>query len=198
VLEGLPATLPNLDELARTLPALRSLWLIGHGKIHSGRVCWPGSKHLRLRHGANSEWTHGYVDLALDMPDLTHLDLAVPHGSRTTDEEFDGARRTLDMLDGIAHLRLCPLGPDFAAVLLASPTIASLRTLELVSVRGSALMVVEARAESLRKLARVRVSVVPAVAEQRVVVLERLRQKLPNLELDTGPGKRQPFASWRR
>jgi hypothetical protein len=196
VLQGLPATLPNLDELARTLPAVRSLWLIGHGKIHSGRVRWPGPKHLRLRHGGSSEWTRGNVDLALELPDLTHLDLAVPLGSRTSSEEIDGARKTLDGFAGVEHLRLCPLGPDFAMSLLASATIESLRTLELVSVRGSALDVVAARTELLRRLARVRVSVVPAVAEQRAVLLERLRQELPNLELRTNPGKRPPFASW--
>jgi ankyrin repeat protein len=196
VLQGLPATLPNLDELARNLPAVRSLWLIGQGKLHSGRVHWPGPKHLRLRHGVNSEWTRGNVDLALDMPDLTHLDLALPRGSRTVDEEINGSRRILDMLDGIQHLRLCPLDAYFAMSVLASPTIERLRTLELVSVRGSALEVVVARAETLRRLARVRVNMVPAVAEQRPWLLERLRQELPNLELDIIPGKRQPFVSW--
>lgn len=195
VLQGLPATLPNLDELAHTLPSVRSLWLIGQGKIHSGRVRWPGPTHLRLRHGVTSEWKRGNVDLALDMPDLTHLDLALPIGSRTDTEEINGVRNTLDALAGVEHLRLCPLGPDFATLLLASPTIASLRTLELASVRGAALEVLATRAELLRKLGRVRVSVVPTVAEQRAVLLERLRQALPNLELDTGPGKRPPFAT---
>jgi hypothetical protein len=195
VLQGLPPTLPNLDELARTLPSVRSLWLIGHGKIHSGRVHWPGLRHLRLRHSIKSEWHRGSVDLVFEMPDLTHLDLGLPTGSRFENEEVEGARKTLDALAGIQHLRLCPLGPDFASALLASPTIARLRTLELVSVRGTALEVVASRAELLRKLARVRVSVVPAVAEQRAVLLERLRQELPNLVLDTGPGKRQPFST---
>jgi hypothetical protein len=190
VLRGLPATLPNLDGLARTLPSVRSLWLTGLGKIHSGRVYWPGPKHVRLRHGGTSEWQRGNVDLTLDMPGLTHLDLALPVGSRTHNEEIDGVRNTLDTLADIQHLRLCPLGPDFASAVLASPTIARLRTLELVSVRGGALEVVASRAERLRQLARVRVSVVPAVAEQAALWLERLRQELPNLVLDTGPGKR--------
>jgi hypothetical protein len=193
VLQGLPAMLPKLDDLAIALPSVRSLWLIGHGKIHSGRVRWAGLKHLRLRHGATSEWKRANVELALDMPDLTHLDLALPIGSRTGDEEIDGVRNTLDALAGIEHLRLCPLGPDFATRLLVSPTIARLRTLELVSVRGSALEVVVGRAEPLRKLARVRMSVVPAVAEQRAVSIERLRQELPNLELDVRTSKRPPF-----
>jgi hypothetical protein len=176
VLQGLPGALPGLDELAHTLGSVRSLWLIGQGKIHTGRVRWPGLEHLRLRHGATSEWARGNVDLALDMPDLTHLDLALPIGSRTDNEEVVGARRTLDALTSVEHLRLCPLGEDFAAALLGSPTIASLRTLELVSVRGSALDALAGRVELLRRLARVRVSVVPAVAEQRAVLLERLRQ----------------------
>lgn len=196
VLHGLPATLPHLDDLAHALPSVRSLWLIGQGKIHSGRLRWPGPKHLRLRHGATSEWKRANVDLTLDMPDLTHLDLALPIGSRTDAEEIHGVGDTVDALVGIQHLRLCPLGPDFAVALLASPTIASLRTIELVSVRGSALEVLVGRAELLRKLARVRVSVVPTVAEQRAGLLERLRQELPNLELDTSPGKRPPFATW--
>lgn len=206
VLEGLPVTLPRLDDLAHTLPSLRSLWLIGNGKIHSGRVHWPGPKHLRLRHSMTSEYgpvrhgipserRRGNVDLMLDMPDLTHLDLALPVG-RTEQEEIDGARGTLDARAGVEHLRLCPLGPEFAAGLLGSPTIASLRTLELVSVRGAALEVLVGRVELLRKLARVRVSMVPAVAEQRAALLERLRRELPNLELDTGPGRRPPFTAW--
>jgi hypothetical protein len=196
VLEGLSATLPHLDELARTLPSVRSLWLIGRGKIHSGRVCWPGPKHLRLRHGVSSEWQRGNVDLALDLANLTHLDLALPLGSRTDNQEIEGVRSTLDSLAGVEHLRRCPVGPDFASALLASPTIAKLRTLELVSVRGSALEVVAGRVERLRKLARVRMSVVPAVAEQRAVLIDRLRQELPNLELDIRTGKRAPFSSW--
>lgn len=193
VLQGLPARLPALDVLADVLPSVRSLWLIGQGKIHSGRVHWPGPKHLRLRHGATSEWKRGNVDLALDLPDLTHLDLALPIGSRTGNEEILGVRNTLDALESVLHLRLSPLGPEFATALLGSPTIASLRTLELASVRGSVLELLATRTELLSKLARLRVSVVPAVAEQRARLIERLRHELPNLELHTGPGKRQPF-----
>jgi hypothetical protein len=198
VLYGLPPLLPELDALAFALPHVRSVWLIGHGKIHSGRLRWPGPKHLRMRHGTTSEWQQGNIDLSLELPDLTHLDLALPIGSRTVAEEIEGARNTLDMLGGVQHLRLSPLGPDFAESLLASPTIARLRTLELAGVRGAALDVVVGRAGALRELARVRLRVVPAVAEQRAVAIERLRQELPNLELDTGPGKREPFAAWKR
>jgi hypothetical protein len=193
VLEGLPTTLPNLDELAHALPSVRSLWLIGRGKIQSGRVRWPGPKHLRLRHSKTASSRRVNVDLALDMPDLTHVDLALPIGSQTEQEEIDGVRNTVDSLAGVEHLRLCPLGPDLATALLASPTIAGLRTLELVSVRGTALEVLVGRGELLRKLARVRVSVGPDVTEQRAGLLDRLRQELPNLALDTD--KRPPFTT---
>jgi hypothetical protein len=194
VLQGLPPTLPCLDELAHVLPSVRSLSLIGHGKLLSGRVRWPGLEHLRLRHGVTREWSRGNVDLELEMPDLTHLDLALPMGNRLPDEEMDGPRKTLDALASVEHLRLCPVGPDLAVALLGSPTIARLRTLELVRVHGTALEVLAGRAELLRKLARVRVSVTPTVAEQRAGLLERLRRELPNLELDDGPNKR-PFAA---
>lgn len=197
VLFGLPPSLPELGALARALPKLRSLWLIGHGKILWGRLRWPGPTHLRLRHGSTSEWQRGNVDLALELPDLTHFDMALPIGSRTVSEEVEGARKTLDMLAGVAHLRLSPLGSDFAASLLASGAIGSLRTLELVGVRGSALDVVLGRTEVLRSLARVRLSVAPTVAFQRAATLERLRQDLPNLELDTSGVKREPFSPCR-
>lgn len=198
VLLGLPSMLPDLAALAPALPKLRSVWLIGQGKIHSGRVRWPGPTHLCVRHSGTSEWQQGNVGLALDLPDLTHLDLALPIGSRTVNEEVQGARNTLDMLEGVQHLRLSPLRSNFAASLLFSPTIARLRTLELVGVRAYSLDVVAERVEVLRKLAKVRVQVIPAVASQRDWLIERLRQELPNLELDTAPGKRQPFAAWNR
>jgi hypothetical protein len=196
VLHGLPPSLPDLDVLAHALPKLRSVWLIGHTKILWGRVRWPGPTHLRLRHGSRSEWRQGNIDVALELPNLTHFDMALPIGSRTVDEEVDGSRYTLDMVAGVRHLRLSPLGPRFATSLLGSPTIASLRTLELVGVRGSALDAVVGHTDVLRNLARVRLSVAPTVAIQRAVLIDRLRQELPNFELDTGPCKRQPFSPW--
>jgi hypothetical protein len=197
VLQGLPMTLPNFDELPRTLPAVRSLGLIGRWKINSARVCWPGLTHLRLRHGGISQWTPGQFDLTLELPDLTHLDLALPIGRGGYEQqEIHRARTILDALERVEHLRLAPLDSHFARLLLASPRIGRLRTLELVNVHEPALEVVLASAEVLRELERVRVQLRSRV-EPPSAGLERLRQALPNLELGlANPGRRRPFAVW--
>lgn len=186
VLEGLPRQLPELAPLRPSLPALRSLWLLGATKIRSGALHWPGITHLRLRHGNSSEWAEGGVELSLSLPDLTHLDLALPTGSRTNTSEIDGAARTLSAIQRLAHLRLGPLTADFAAAILVCGLLPRLRTLELVGVRGSALEALLHHVEHLQALERLRVSITSTVAEQRAAVLGRLRSALPKLELDTG------------
>src|SRR5690606_24661026 len=55
VLERLPASLPELVDLHPQFPNLRSLWLLGAGKINRGLVRWPNVVQLRLRHGDTSE-----------------------------------------------------------------------------------------------------------------------------------------------
>ncbi|PRQ09865.1 ankyrin repeat domain-containing protein [Enhygromyxa salina] len=196
VLEGLPPQLPELGLLRDSFPALRSLWLVGSSKIHSGSLRWPGLTHLRLRHGSTSEWAQGCVGLALSLPDLTHLDLALPSGSRTNTAEIDGAARTLSEIPRLSHLRVGPMTADFTAAILVCALIQRLRTLEFVGVRGSALETLLHHAEHLRQLERVRVSITPAVAQQRGAVLVQLRQALPKLELHAAAGTPGPFAKW--
>lgn len=196
VLANLPARLPALDGLAKRFGALRELWLIGASKIHSGEVRWPGPSHLRIRHATTSEWSRGIVELELELPDLTHLDLALPLGGRTSPDEIAGGAQTLARLGDVQHLRLGPLTQDFAAAILPLPSIAGLRTLELDRVRGSALETLVHRADLLGELARVRVSITPVVARQRQLVVEQLRRGLPRLELRVAPGRRAPFAPW--
>jgi hypothetical protein len=198
VLQGLPMTLPNLDELARTLPAVRSLCLIGRWKINSGRVCWPGLTHLRLRHGGISQPTPGKFELSLELPDLTSLDLALPLGRGGYEQrEIHGVRTSLDMLVRMEHLRLGPLDAYFARLLLASPMIDQLRTLELVGVRDPALEIVVEKAEVLLELERVALKL-RSRATQPPPGLGRLRQMLPNLELEFRPklDERRPFATY--
>ncbi|KIG14956.1 Ankyrin repeat protein [Enhygromyxa salina] len=196
VLEGLPPDLPKIDYLRRSFPALRSLWLVGLDKIRSGTLRWPGLRHLRLRHGSTSEWAQGCVDLELWLPDLTHLDFALPAGSRTSAAEIEGATRTLSAIRHVSHLRIGPVTADFAAAILVCAVIPRLRTLELAGVRGSALEVLMRHTEQVGHLQRIRVAVTPTVAQQRAQLIARLRQALPKLELDATPGTREPFTPW--
>ena len=184
VLERLPPALPDLSDLHLRFPGLRWLWLIGAGKINRGVVRWPGLEALRLRHGDTSEWTQGGVELELDLPDLRRLDLGLPVGARTVPAELEGCVATLMRLDRVRHLRLQPLAPDFAEVILASPIVDRLRTLELVDVRGPTLTVLSRHATKLRGLERVRVVVDRAIAEPRAIELADLRGEVPNLEVD--------------
>lgn len=197
MLESLPAELPELDALPRVFPRVRSLHLTGFAKLRGGHLRWPGLTHLRVRHGTASEWVQGNVALSFDVPQLTHLDLALSISSRTHADELSGTAATLAKLGDLAHLRLSPLAQDFAAALLPSPLIARLRTLELAGVRGSALDVVLAHAGTLRTLARVRICVTPTVASQRMRLIEQLREALPNLEFDGSGRKWPPFGAWR-
>jgi len=181
VFERLPATLPDLIDLDPVFPGLRSLWLLGAGKLNRGRVHWPGPVHLRLRHGDTSEWTQGSVDLDLRLPDLTHLDLALPIGMRTVAAEIEGCAATLARLESVRHLKLQPLAPEFATAIFNGPTLERLRTLELERVRGQTIGVLARFAGRLRGLERVRIQVTPTVADQRDRELEALRAELPGL-----------------
>ncbi|MFO7563401.1 MAG: ankyrin repeat domain-containing protein [Enhygromyxa sp.] len=183
VLERLPASLPELVELDSRFPNLRSLWLLGAGKINRGLVRWPGVAELRLRHGDTSEWTHGGVDLELWLPDLSHLDFSLPVGMRTVPAEIEGCAATLARLTRVRHLRLRPLAPEFAQAIFAGPTVDRLRTLELVGVRGQTLEILIRYAPKLRRLERLRIGVSPAVAEQRARELDDLRAELPDVEI---------------
>jgi hypothetical protein len=183
VFEWLPASLPELVDLHLQFPSLRSLWLLGAGKLNRGLVHWPGVAELRLRHGDTSEWTQGGVDLELSLPDLTHLDFSLPVGTRTIPAEIEGCAATLARLLRVRHLRLRPLAPDFAQAIFSSAVIDRLRTLELVGVRGQTLELLTSYAAKLRRLERVRMFVTPAVAEQRARELAQLRAELPELEL---------------
>lgn len=183
VFERLPASLPELVELHSRFPGLRSLWLLGAGKINRGLVHWPGVAELRLRHGDTSEWTQGGVDLELQLPDLTHLDFSLPVGMRTIPAEIQGCAATLDRLTRVRHLRLRPLAPDFAQAIFAGSIIDRLRTLELIGVRGQTLELLSAYANKLRRLERVRMQITATVAEQRARQLDQLRAELPLLEL---------------
>jgi hypothetical protein len=184
VFERLPASLPELVDLHPQFPGLRSLWLLGAGKINRGLVSWPGIAELRLRHGDTSEWTQGGVDLELLLPHLTHLDFSLPVGMRTIPAEIEGCAATLARLVRVRHLRLRPLAPEFAQAIFSSLVIDRLRTLELVGVRGQTIEVLTAYATKLRRLERVRISITQTVAEQRARELEELRAELPNLEID--------------
>jgi hypothetical protein len=183
VFERLPASLPELVELHPQFPGLRSLWLLGAGKINRGLVHWPGVVELRLRHGDTSEWTQGGVDLELLLPDLTHLDFSLPVGMRTIPAEIEGCAATLARLLRVRHLRLRPLAPEFAQAIFAGSVIDRLRTLELVGVRGQTLEVLISYASKLRRLERICIGVTPAVAEQRARELAQLRAELPALAL---------------
>src|SRR5690606_6155281 len=132
VFERLPASLPELVDLHPQFPNLRSLWLLGAGKINRGEVRWPHVVQLRLRHGDTSEWTQGGVDPGLARPDLTHLAFGLPVGMRPIPAEIEGCAATLARLTRVRHLRLHPLAPDFALAILAGPVVDRLRTLELV------------------------------------------------------------------
>jgi uncharacterized protein (TIGR02996 family) len=179
--EQLPAQLPELVDLHTLFPGLRSLWLLGTGKLNHAVVRWPGLPSLRLRHGNTSEWTQGGVDLELTLPDLAYLDLALPVGMRTIPAEIEGCAVTLARLDRVRHLRLQPLAPEFAQAIFAGPTIDRLRTLELVGVRGQTLAVLQTYAAKLRRLERVSISITSVVAEQRTRELSGLRAELPGL-----------------
>lgn len=183
VFERLPASTPELIDLHLQFPGLRSLWLLGAGKINRGLVHWPNVVELRLRHGDTSEWTQGGVDLELLLPDLTHLDFSLPVGMRTIPAEIEGCAATLARLVRVRHLRLRPLAPEFASAIFSSSVIDRLRTLELVGVRGQTLEVLHAYANKLRRLERVRIRVTPTVAEQRATELAQLRAELPRLEI---------------
>jgi hypothetical protein len=184
VFERLPASMPELVDLHAQFPGLRSLWLLGAGKLNRGLVHWPGVVDLRLRHGDTSEWTQGGVDLELLLPDLTHLDFSLPVGMRTVPAEIEGCAATLARLPRVQHLRLRPLAPEFAhAIFSRVQVIDRLRTLELHGVRGQTLEVLTRYAAKLRRVERVRISITPAVAEQRARELAELRAELPALEL---------------
>lgn len=183
VLERLPASLPELVDLHSRFPSLRSLWLLGAGKINRGLVHWPHVTALRLRHGDTSEWTQGGVDLELLLPDLTHLDFSLPVGMRTIPAEIEGCAATLARLTRVRHLRLHPVAPEFALAIFAGSVLDRLRTLELVGVRGQTLEVLIRHAAKLRRLEHVRIAVSPSVAEQRARELEQLRAELPGIDV---------------
>jgi hypothetical protein len=183
VFERLPASLPELVDLHPQFPGLRSLWLLGAGKLNRGLVSWPGITQLRLRHGDTSEWTQGGVDLELLLPNLTHLDFSLPVGMRTIPAEIEGCAATLARLVRVRHLCLRPLAPEFAQAIFSSLVIDRLRTLELVGVRGQTLEVLTAYAVKLRRLEHVRISITEAVAEQRARELAELRAELPKIEI---------------
>lgn len=183
VLERLPASLPELVELHPQFPGLRSLWLLGAGKLNRGLVHWPGLVELRLRHGDTSEWTQGGVDLELLLPDLTHLDLSLPVGMRRIPAEVQGCATTLARLVQLRHLRLRPLAPEFAQVILSSVVVDRLHTLELVGVRGLTLEVLTRYANKLRGLERLRIFITAVVAEQRARELAQLRAEIPQIEI---------------
>jgi uncharacterized protein (TIGR02996 family) len=184
VLERLPASLPEIAGWRLLFPGLRSLWLLGASKLERGVVRWPGVVELRVRHGDTSEWTHGCIDLELELPDLEHLDFGLPIGGRTTAAEIEGCAATLARLDRVRHLRLRSLGPEFAEAILQGPTILRLRTLELFGVRGQAIDVLIRHAATLRRLERVRVGITPGVAEQRGRELELLRAEVPGVGVE--------------
>ncbi len=183
VFERLPPIMPELVDLHRQFPGLRSLWLLGAGKLNRGLVRWPGLVELRLRHGDTSEWTQGGVGLELALPQLERLDFALPVGMRTIPAEIEGCAATLASLATLRDLRLQPLAPEFAEAIFAGPTLDRLRSLELVGVRGQTLAVLIRYAAKLRALERVAISISATVAEQRGRELADLRAELPGLAL---------------
>ena len=185
-LAGLPPEPPDLLALSQALPQLRELSLVASSKLHTLRLRWPGIRRLRLRHGDTSEWTQGGVAIELDTPQLTHLDLAVPIGSRERDDEVRGLRSTLATLPAsVVDLRLHPLAPAFATAMFESGVLRQLKRLELRP-RGATLELLAAHSAELARPEGLVVCVSAPVAEQRDLVLAQLRQSLPRLELRVG------------
>jgi hypothetical protein len=187
VLDKLPGKLPNLEALVPVFPGLRSLWLIGAAKLHSGVLRWPGIKHLRLRHGKNNIQLRGLFDLSLDFPDLTHLDLGLPPGApyndcENSESELEGAVAILDSFAQLPHLRLCPLKAELAEGILRCGLIRRLRTLELVRVQGQAFEHLIRHAGRLRELERVHV--VPDRKAKCDDEIERLRELIPGIVIN--------------
>ncbi|PRP90454.1 Ankyrin repeats (3 copies) [Enhygromyxa salina] len=187
VLDHLPARLPALGGLARSFPALRSLWLLATSNLSFGALRWAGPRDLRVRQAKSSGATQRGFDLELALPDLSHLDFGLPIDNGTSEAELHGVARMLGTLASVRHLRLAPLDQDHAASLIPSPLISRLRTLELAGVRGSALETLVLRADALRGLERIRVAVASELSERDRELTEQLRRELPRLELDTGP-----------
>jgi hypothetical protein len=180
----LPAELPALDHLATTFPRVRELRLIGAGKLDRVSLAWPGLELLRLRHGDNSEWTRGGSHVELELPDLRELDLALPVGSRTSEQELDGFRRLLTQLGpSLTTLRLSPVAVDTISALLDHPP-PGLRTLLLDRMRGQALEQLALRVAPtcpawLRSLDTLELGVTELVREQRAIELATIRAMVP-------------------
>nr|WP_255216792.1 ankyrin repeat domain-containing protein [Pseudenhygromyxa sp. WMMC2535] len=187
-LHRLPAELPDLAGLPERLPGLRSLWLIGAGKLRGGHLRWPGLVHLRLRHGDTSEWTRGGVALTLELPDLRALDLGLPISpraglGRVVDEEVEGLTALLAGLPpGLSALRLSPVPRRFLQALIDSPLLPRLRTLELPSLRSRALELLADRAAAFGHLETLRISVSPTVIRTRGLLLEQVQAALPRAQ----------------
>lgn len=188
VLASLPAELPALEPLASVFPRVRELRLIGAGKLDSLALAWPGLEVLRIRHGDTSEWTQGGSHFELELPELRELDLALPVGARTSEQELDGFRRLLAQLGfSLERLRLSPVDAHTMASLLAHPP-PGLRRLVLDRVRGQALeqlanRVVPACPAWLAGLDEIELGVTAQVVEQRAVELATLHAMLPKLRV---------------
>jgi uncharacterized protein (TIGR02996 family) len=184
VLAGLPAELPALDHLATTFTRVRELRLIGAGKLDRLSLAWPGLERLRLRHGDTSEWTRGGSHVELELPDLRELDLALPVGARTSEQELAGFRRLLTQLGpSLTTLRLSPVAAETISALLDHPP-PSLRTLLLDRTRGQALeqlalRIVPTCPTWLRKLDALELGVTELVREQRAIELATIRAMVP-------------------
>lgn len=176
VLECLPTQAPRVELLAAVFPRVRELRLHGQGKIDQLALAWPTIEALTIRHGDTSEWGRGGSRFELDLPNLRALDLALPVGGRTSDDELAGFRALLDRLGPpLARLRLAPVRAETLLALLERPP-SGLRELVLDRIRGRAIellaeRLVQARAAWLHALASVELGVVAQVVEQRQVEL---------------------------
>jgi hypothetical protein len=186
-LGSLPSEVPRIDVLARVFPRARELRLIGRGKLDTLAIDWPGLEILRVRHGDTSEWGRGGSAFDLAIPSLRTLDLRLPIGARTQDEEVAGFRRVLEQLDPeLGELRLSPVAAEFLAVLLEVPLPAGLTSLALDRVRGRAIeQLVDHLGSSTTtrfdRLERFELRVTGPVFDQRRVELTMLRERLPAL-----------------
>lgn len=137
VLVGLPLELPDLAGLRAVFPQLASLVLYPLTRFADGELHWPELLHLRIQHKTARAIADNRIELQVDTPEVTHLELGMRRHSlninytQLSEGSASNIARLAAALPKLEHLRISPGAVDVFDELLAAGLFTRLRRFEV-------------------------------------------------------------------